>query len=77
MANITGVPERAVVMRINRALRPEYQQLKKARGMRMQLEVGDYFLLDLHRNLILDTHVQVEALGRLLGVLESWENVAS
>jgi hypothetical protein len=68
MANtIDAVPEYTLVLRINRFLMPLNQKLRKARGDRARSDLGEYFLLDVKRNLILETHVQVEALGRRLG----------
>jgi hypothetical protein len=38
-------------------------------------EVGDYFLLDLHRNRIAEKDVDLAAMGRERGVLQPWEIV--
>jgi len=46
------VSERALIQRINRALAKEGEKLKKARGVRTILSVGDYYILDIQRNFI-------------------------
>ena len=69
------VSEKVVVERINRALRPDGEQLRKTRGERARLDLGDYYVQDVRRNLALQTFVDVEALARELGVLAQYESV--
>jgi hypothetical protein len=45
-----AVSERALIQRINRKLKPDYEQLKARRGMSMLTNVGRYYVLDLRRN---------------------------
>lgn len=70
------VSERAVIQRINRKLRPDLQMLRKARGVRAVYDVGQFCVVDLRRNLVLHTHVDVEDLAHELEVLKPWEEVA-
>ena len=35
-----------------------------------------YFIIDINRNIVTDTYVDLEALGRELEVLAPWEKVA-
>lgn len=73
------VSERAVVQRINRAfLRedgPPARELKKTRGARAVLDMGDYYVLNTQLNVPVDDHVDPEDLARELGVLAEWEYV--
>lgn len=69
------VTMRALVQRINRALRADDEQLKKYRGGRWQSDLGDWYRLDFNRNRIMERHVDPEALGRKLGVLRDYERL--
>ena len=68
------VTMRAVIARINRKLKPDDEVVKVPRG-RWRQELGDYYVLDWHRNYIVDHHVDPEVLGRKLGVLGDWEEI--
>jgi hypothetical protein len=70
------VSEWALVKRINRALRPEWQQLKKVRGGRAWMDLGDFYILDVRHNFVVDHHVDIEELGRELEVLAPYERLA-
>ena len=72
-----AISERALVQRINRKLKPENEQLRASRTPRMESSVGRYYVLDLRRNFISSQHVDPEALGRELGVLQPWEELES
>lgn len=69
------VSERALVQRVNRKLAPEREVVKKARGQRMQMEAGTFYRIDLQRNFLVESDVDLEALGRDLGVLNPWESL--
>ena len=56
----------AVIARINRVLRKQDEQLKKARGDRMRLTLGEYYVLDWRRNFIVRQYVDVEDIAREL-----------
>ena len=72
-----GVPVslRALIQRINRKLATKGECLKTARGERARVEVGDFSVIDVTRNVLLFKDVSPEMLGRDLGVLEEWEAV--
>lgn len=74
------VSERALVRRINRKFIGEDgligRQLKKTRAARATDTLGDYFILHLQRNFVVEHHVDPESLGRKLGALADWEYVA-
>jgi hypothetical protein len=68
------VTERALLQRINRKLRDKRQALKSPRG-RQYRELGNYYLLDLSRNSVIERDTDIEKLGRKLGVLQTWEKL--
>ncbi len=78
---ITTLSEGALIKRINRNLRHEDQVLKKSRARSVQGYVyfdqnfGEFYILDFMRNNLIAAHVDVEALGRELGVLGAHEQV--
>ena len=69
------VTERALVQRINRALRRKGQMLRQSRGERARTDLGDYYVIDLERNVLLLSRVNLEELARELGALQPWERV--
>jgi hypothetical protein len=69
------VTMRALLQRINRRLAPELQGVKKLRGERARVELGDFYIIDFNRNFVLAAHVDPEELGRELGVLREYERV--
>lgn len=72
------VAERALLQRINRALVKEGEVVKKTRpGSRLEQDVGEYYGVDTGRNFVSRKHVDLEALGRELGVLADWEALAT
>ena len=74
----TTIANRALIARINRLLRHQGQMgriLKASRGARALSDLGQYFVLDIERNIIVLHHVDPENLGRELGVLAQWEHV--
>lgn len=68
------VTTRATIQRINRKLAPDYQRLRVTRGERWRGELGDFFVVDEFHNTIAQTHVDVEALAKDMGVLRAWES---
>ena len=66
---------RAVVQRINRKLAADDEMLKAARGARMQLDCGDYYVVDFRQNCVTSKDVDPEVLARKLGVLKGYEQV--
>jgi hypothetical protein len=70
------VTMRALLQRINRALKKEREQLKRTRGgMQAFLDLGDFWIHDWNGNAVARSHVDPEELGRKLGVLHEWEQV--
>jgi hypothetical protein len=76
------VTARALIQRINRKLAATTDQgnwggkrLRASRGAGDLNNLGDYYVLDLSRNAVVDDHVNPEKFGRDLGVLKEWERV--
>jgi hypothetical protein len=67
-----NVKKRALVARISRALKKQNRALKTDRSNR---EVN-YLIIDEPQFRIVDFDVEIEALGRQLGVLRPWEKLA-
>jgi hypothetical protein len=70
-----AVTTRALIQRINRRLAKDERLLRTARSLRVEQSVGRYFVVDLARNSIVQQRVELETLGRELGVLDKWEKV--
>jgi hypothetical protein len=73
------VTERALVQRINRVLAQQGhagRALKKTRGLQARIDLGVWWVLDHDRNFVIQKFVNIEELGRKLGVLEEWEEVS-
>ena len=69
------VTERALIQRINRKLRKDAEIMKVARGARAESNLGRYYTIDLHRNYLLHDHLDLETVGRELGVLAEFEHM--
>jgi hypothetical protein len=83
------VSERALVQRINRRLHAnakidaaghvhgQWHCLKKTRGARAVQELGEYYLLDVYRNAVLQHHVDPAKLAKQLEVLRPYEQLGA
>jgi hypothetical protein len=72
--NKVQVTARALVQRINYSLAKKNDlQVKKTRGARALLDLGEYYVLDVARNFVQETNVDIEDLGRELKVLADFE----
>jgi hypothetical protein len=76
MDNKAPVTQRAVIQRINRKLKPDYRQVKTARGPRAEQSLGRYYMIDSYRNAIVDTDIDLDQVARDLQVLGAWERVS-
>ena len=66
------VKRRALLARINRALRKDGKALRVSRP-RARSFVGDHYVLNIYSNGIVEQYVDPEQLGRRLGVLNECE----
>lgn len=69
------VTTRAAIQRINRKLKADRQVLKKARGNAAKEDVGDYYVIDTERNILMRSRVDLTQFGRTIGAIENWEEV--
>jgi hypothetical protein len=67
-----NVTRRALVQRINRHLRKRNEALRSTRGA----NTGEYYRVDISRNVLIEERVALEKLGRELGVLAPYERLA-
>jgi hypothetical protein len=77
MAKSTTVPisERALIQRLNRKLASQDQKLLTARGSRMQLDVGRYYVVNRKHNWVEAKDIDLEEWGREHGALHLWERL--
>jgi hypothetical protein len=71
------ITERALIQRINRRLREGGAQLRTARTPQVETSVGHHFIVDLNCDAITTQNVDLEVLGRELGVIHPWEELAN
>jgi hypothetical protein len=67
------ISRRALIQRINRRLRPG-RKLRVSRGVEEQ-QVGRYYVVDPDEGSVIQRMVDIEGLGRSLGVLRGWEEL--
>jgi|ERR1035441_4700 hypothetical protein len=72
-----SVSQGALLQRINRRLKSlgTDEVLRKSRGRRWWSDLGDFYIQNVNRNSIVRGHVDIEALGRELGVLAELEHL--
>jgi hypothetical protein len=78
MLNARKIPvtERALLQRINRKLKPDYERIVKARGRAIS-QCGEYYKLDFYSNMLREYNVSLEDTGRELKVLAPWEKLVT
>jgi hypothetical protein len=71
------VTMRALIARINRKLTGDDMQLKKTKGVRARIDLGDYYVLNTRYNAIMYHYKDCdpEELGRELGVIKPYERL--
>jgi hypothetical protein len=69
------VSRRALIQRINRKIAGDWEQLKTNRSERWYQNLGDYYVVNVERNFIVETHIDLEDYGRKVGVLKDWEKL--
>ena len=68
------VSKRALIARVNRKL-PEHHRIKTLRGERWFSNLGRYYEVDEYTNAVINTHLDLEAYAKELGVLKGWEKL--
>jgi hypothetical protein len=69
------VGQKALVMRLNRKLAGKHLSVRRPRSVSGFASLGDWFLLDEQRSVIVQRDVNLAELGIQYGVLEPWEAV--
>lgn len=64
----------ALISRINRRLKSENRRLRKSRSQ-AKSSIGNFYVFDLEKSSIVETHVDPVELARRIGVLHKWESV--
>jgi hypothetical protein len=71
------VTERALVARINRKLAHQGKALRhSAPNSRQAHDLGAYFAIDVNRNVVTASWIDLEKWGNGLGCLKPWESLA-
>ena len=76
MINKVNISARALIQRLNRKLAPNKVIKSNRRSDRLTEEMGAHYVLDLKAGRVAERHVDLAALGKKLGVMESWEQLA-
>jgi hypothetical protein len=69
--------ERALIARINRKLIKEEETLCKTRGERWHSDLGYYYIVNIRFNSVTAAHLDIEKLGRELGLIRDYETLAA
>jgi hypothetical protein len=68
------VARRSLMARINRQLAKTGRQVKSNKlGTSLADRLGRHYVLDIDAGQVTATHVDLEALGREMGVMDDWE----
>jgi hypothetical protein len=60
-----AITERALFQRLKRRLEKHYGQLlRKSREGRVMIDLGEYYAIDIYRNVIVRTHIDLEQLAK-------------
>jgi hypothetical protein len=70
-----AVSRPALIARIERTLRRQHRELRSRAPFRRQCR--QYLIIDSRRHVIVDCYVDLVTLGRDLGCLEPWEQLAA
>jgi excisionase family DNA binding protein len=74
--NIVKISERALIpliQHINRRLAPDYEQLRRSPNESVERVFGRYYVVNFKHNFIVNCDVDIDALGRDLGVIRELE----
>jgi hypothetical protein len=76
---MVSVSQRALIQRINRILAKRGgapgELLRAARGTRARQDLGDYYVVDLLHNRVINTNVDLEEFGREVEALAPYESL--
>jgi hypothetical protein len=69
------ISEQALMQRINLQLAKKDEILTKSRGGLWHSDTGDYYITGFNKNSMIATNVDLEILGKELGVLQNHEKL--
>lgn len=72
---LVSVSKKALIARINRRLAKDDEMLRTLRGERDRHNLGDHYVVDVTRNLVVRKYVDLVDLGREIGALRGWERL--
>jgi len=77
MSKATKIPitRRALIQRLQRALKEDELILRAARNERVRQEMGDYYTIDLRTSGVMERDVDLEDIAREYGVLKDYEKL--
>jgi hypothetical protein len=64
----------ALMARINRKLAHKEEKLRTSRSAGEKSNLGEFYIIDWRRNIVIDSHNDPVDLARELGVLAAWED---
>ncbi len=71
-----AVTHRALIQRINRRLLKEQKELGTSRyNVKAFKDLGRYYIVDLKQNAVTQTNIDIEDLGRVMGLLKPYERL--
>jgi hypothetical protein len=69
------VTARALIHRINRRLEEKQQMVRRGGEGRTRNALGEYYVIDLKRNVVIRQHVDLQVLCLEVDVLRPWEQL--
>lgn len=72
---IVKITQRELVQRINQKIAKNIEGVKKSRGGESHNETDEYYTIEFDQNKITTTDVDLEKLGKELGVLKDFEEL--
>jgi hypothetical protein len=72
---LVPVTSRALFQRISRTLAKKGERLIANRRVGPVPDIGNYYTVDVKKNSVARTHVDLEEIGRELGALKPWERL--
>ena len=70
------VSQRALIQRINRKLRPNHEQVQTARGGRALQNLARYYRINVWRNVVIQSDLDLEGFARELEAMAEWEKLS-
>jgi hypothetical protein len=72
---LSKISGRALMQRINRRLAEKGQLLRKSRKLDVKNNLGEYYTININRNVVEDSHIDLQDFGRKIGALAPQEEL--